>query len=367
MDWLDLYDLQASLKEVLEDSFPQRVWVRAEVSSIQCRTNGHCYMELSQTVDGKVVAKAKAVIWKNRYLPLAAYFRDSTGGDIAPGMQILSRVQVSFSELYGLTLVIDEIEPQFTLGAAEMQKRRTIELLEADGLIAKQKGLVVPVLPYRFAVISAEDAAGFGDFCRHLDQNQYGFRYSVTLFPATMQGEGAPASVVDALARIESSAVPFDAVLIMRGGGSALDLACFDDYAMCFAIANCPVPVYTAIGHDRDYHVADMVAHDFVKTPTALSDLFISATASEDERLMSFRTRLRMAFASRLAQMSSRVELLSSRIHSADPRNVLSRGYALVAGRDGVVIKSAESVKIGEKITILFEDGKLEVTVDGKV
>ena len=178
-----------------------------------------------------------------------------------------------------------------------------------------------------------------------------------------MQGEGAPASIADALDRIETAREPFDAVLILRGGGSALDLACFDDYGLCFAIANFPVPVLTAIGHDRDYHVADMVAFDYVKTPTALADVFIDAFAAEDERITSYSTRLRLAFQTKLSAMSSALDVLQSRIHSADPRKILQRGYSLITDSRGVVLKSASGVKQNDNLKIYFSDGQIKVKV----
>jgi len=179
-----------------------------------------------------------------------------------------------------------------------------------------------------------------------------------------MQGETAPESITDAIACVESAACGYDAVLILRGGGSALDLACFDDYGLCFAIANCGIPVYTAIGHDKDYHVADMVAYDFVKTPTALADRFIDALAAEDELISSFSTRLRLAFVSKLSEMSSRVELLAARIKAADPRNILSRGYTLVTDSSGVVLKSSAGLKAGDRVSLLFEDGCVNAIIE---
>ena len=226
--------------------------------------------------------------------------------------------------------------------------------------------LAPALLPYRLAVISARDAAGYGDFRRHLEENAYGFVFSVELFEATMQGEDAPASIVDALERVECAPEPFDAVLLMRGGGSALDLACFDDYGLCFAIANCPVPVYTAIGHDRDFHVADQVAYDFVKTPTALADRFIDAFAAEDERISSFGNRLRMAFAARIAAMEQRLVALGDRIRGADPRGVLARGYALVTDARGVVVKSAGALPPGTSFKVMFADGTIEAVTKEK-
>jgi exodeoxyribonuclease VII large subunit len=348
-EYIDLLELQSQLREEMENSFPERVWVRAEIASVQAKANGHCYLDLSQSEDGRIVAKAKAVIWRSRAAALRAYFREATGGDLAAGMEVLLRVQVSYSELYGMSLTVDEIEPRFTLGAAEQQRRRTLEKLEADGLLDKQQELEPALLPYRLAVISARDAAGFGDFRRHLTENAYGFVFEVELFEATMQGEDAPASIV--------------AVLILRGGGSVLDLACFDDYGLCFAIANCPVPVYTAIGHDRDFHVADRVAYEAVKTPTALADRFVEAFAAEDERISSYGNRLRMAFAARLAAMEQRLAALGDRIRGADPRNVLSRGYTLVTDAKGVVVKSARQLPAGTEFKLMFSDGTIEAVV----
>ena len=362
-DYVELAELQAQLREEIEVAFPDRVWVRAEVASVQAKANGHCYLDLCQSESGRIVAKAKAVVWRSRYVPLRAYFREATGGDLAPGMEVLLRVQVSYSELYGLTLTVDEIEPRFTLGAAELQRRRTLEKLEADGLLDRQQELEPALLPYRLAVISARDAAGYGDFRRHLEENAYGFVFRVDLFEATMQGQDAPASIVDALERVECAPEPYDAVLLMRGGGSALDLACFDDYALCFAIANCPIPVYTAIGHDRDVHVADRVAHEAVKTPTALADRFVEAFAAEDERISAFGTRLRMAFVARLAAMEQRVEALGERIRRADPRGVLARGYTLVTDSRGVVVKSARDLPAGTAFRVMFADGTVEAVV----
>ena len=363
-EYIDLLDLQSRLREEIEDSFPERLWVRAEIASVQAKANGHCYLDLSQSEEGRIVAKAKAVIWRSRYAPLRAYFREATGGDLAPGMEVLLRAQVSYSELYGLSLTVDEIEPRFTLGAAELQRRKTLEKLAADGLLDRQQELEPALLPYRLAVISARDAAGYGDFRRHLEENAYGFVFEVTLFEATMQGEDAPASIVDALERVECSPEPYDAVLLMRGGGSALDLACFDDYGLCFAIANCPVPVYTAIGHDRDVHVADQVAFDSVKTPTALADRFIDAFAAEDERISGFGNRLRMAFAARIAAMEQRVLALGERIRAADPRGVLARGYALVTDAQGVVVKSASALPSGSRFRVMFADGTVEAVAE---
>lgn len=366
LDAISLFELQQQLKEGVQDVFPELLWVRAEVAQIQRRSNGHCYLELSQSEEGVLVAKARAVIWRNNYAAVSRSFADATGDQLQAGISILALVEVSYSELYGLTLIIEDIEPRFTLGEAELCRQRTLGRLEAENLLDRQKSLQFPFLPYNLAVISAADAAGYGDFCRHLAGNEYGFRYNVQLFEAAVQGVSAPASIIDALNAVESSPVRYDAVLIIRGGGSSLDLACFDDYDLCWSIAQCSIPVFTAIGHDKDFHVADRVAFRFLKTPTALADEFIAAYAAEDERIGSFETRLKLAFSARLAAMESRLEQLAARIEAANPRNLLTKGYGLITDERGVVIKSPKEVKIGEKITILFEKGRIGAEVLSK-
>lgn len=363
----DLYSLLVALRTGVEELFPDRVWVRAEISSVSVRNNGHCYLELSQGRGGVLVAKARAVIWKSRYTMLSRYFAEATGGSLQAGISVLVRVQMSYSELYGVTLVIDDIDADMTLGEQERRRRETIARLQAEGLLDMQRELCLPQLPYALAVISAHDAAGYGDFRRHLDENEYGFVFRTDLFEAAMQGAGAPASIKSAMEAVVASDVHYDALLILRGGGSALDLACFDDYGLCAAIATCPIPVLTAIGHDRDSHVADMVAHDYTKTPTALADLFIDCYIAEDEKLSSCISRLRMAFLSKVSRMESQVELLAGRIRAADPRNILSRGYTLAVDGSGRVLKSAEGLSCGDAVRLMFADGTVELEVKGKI
>lgn len=343
-------------------------------------------MELSQSDDKGLVAKAGAVIWAGKYRFIAPYFESVAGTPLREGITVLVEVQVSYSQLYGFSLIINDIDPEYSLGAKALERQRTIERLSREGLLEMQKGLTLPLLPYRFAVISAEDAAGYRDFMRHLHENPYGFDVSTELFPALMQGAECPSSVISALDSVLGSAEEFDAVLILRGGGSRLDLACFDDYELASVIAQYPLPVLTAIGHDQDFHVCDMVACEYVKTPTALADFILSIYEDEDARLSSFQTRMKLAFAARLSSMEfvlerlltrikggfsmkvaageSRVSLLEARINAADPRRIMERGYALALDSDGVVMHGAAGRSRGDKVSLMFSDGRLYCTVD---
>ena len=385
-DYLELYELQEIIREGVEEAVPGPVRVKAEIASIQQRANGHCYMELCQSGPQGPVAKVRAVIWRSQAAAVLTKFSKATGAPLGPGVSVIFEVRVNYSELYGMTLVVSDVDVEHTLGEAELRRRETLERLKDEDLLDLQKELALPDIPYRLAVISAEDAAGYGDFRRHLLENEYGFAFSVTLFPATMQGDTAPESIADAISLIELSS-GFDAILILRGGGSTLDLACFDDYDLCAAIARCPVPVFTAIGHDRDTHIADMVACEAVKTPTALADLFIDAVAREDERIQDLAHRLRMgllakvsaaesaldkslrilslAISGKISREEQKLSDLQSRILTFNPRKLLESGYTLVTDASGRLLKQAGGLRPGDKLDVHFPDGTVNCTVNG--
>ena len=427
-DYMDLLELQLLIKEGVAEAFPGRYWVKAEIASWSPRSNGHCYLSLTQSRGGRPVAEARAMIWKWNYPTIKSFFEEKTGQALQAGITVLVRVQVSFSELYGISLFIDDIDPAFTLGEKALERKRSIERLTAGGYMELQKELALPEVPYRLAVITSKTAAGYGDFRNHLLNNPEGYVFRLDLLEALMQGEQAPASIMSAL--LDAGEKDYDAILILRGGGSELDLACFDDYELAVAIATCPVPVVTAIGHDRDVHIADMVANLSVKTPTALADLFLEALRAQDALLDRLQQRVGGAVQRRFSAMEQRVSALRSRIHLAlmrklnvqenalvrasgrisrglfgkysevaglrdkvlhrlqfaasarvsqeisalalkearikatDPRNILSLGYVLVTGKDRQVLKTVEKVSVGDRIGVRFSDGSLEARVD---
>ena len=382
-DYLELKELLARVKEGVEDAFPGRYWVKAEIGSWSPKANGHCYLTLTQSDRGKPVADIRAMIWKWQFPQLKAFFEQESGQPLQAGITVLVRVQVSFSEMFGISLFIDDIDPAFTVGEQALAKKKAIEKLTAGGYLDMQQELALPRLPYHLAVITSKTAAGYGDFRRHLLENEAGYAFRLDLYEALMQGEQAPASIISAL--LEAQEQPCDAILILRGGGSEMDLACFDDYDLAVAIATCPAPVVTAIGHDRDFHIADLVANRSVKTPTALADLFLDAYAAEDALLDDLQSRVRRAVADRVNAMVRKVDSLAQRlrfaagaridraraaldlkealIKASDPRKILSMGYALVTGRDGKVLKSVAPVAAGDRIGVRFADGTISAVV----
>lgn len=272
---LTLSALAARLSEAVATAFSKQVWVVAEVSECKVGGSGHCYLSLVERAEegGSPKAEMRAAIWASKYRLIEGYFRQSTGLNLQAGLKILVHASVGYHPVYGLSLNITDIDPTFTVGEGERQRRATIERLEKEGLMELQREFALPLVAQRYAIISSATAAGYEDFMKHLAESPY--RVETELFEALMQGEATERSVVEALGRIEARAGEFDAVVVVRGGGSASDLRWFDGYGICAALAQCALPVLTGIGHEKDTSVADLVAYHSFKTPTAAASMII--------------------------------------------------------------------------------------------
>ena len=283
---ISLYELNNLIKGVLDDSLPERIWIRAEMSDVRVNQNGHCYLEfIEKDQSGKaLVAKVRGMIWANTFHLLKAYFENSTKQSFSSGLKVLVQVSVDFHELYGLSLTVYDIDPSYTLGDQALNRAAILKQLEEDGVIYLNKELEFPVPANRIAIISSPTAAGYEDFLDQLHNNAFGFVFYTKLFPAIMQGDRAEDSIISALERIYEYQDCFDVVVIIRGGGATSDLSCFDSYLLAASCAQFPLPIVTGIGHERDETVLDIVAHTRAKTPTAVAEFLINTlteTASE--------------------------------------------------------------------------------------
>lgn len=293
---LSLYELNNLVRSCLENVMPDTYWVRAELSEVRV-SRGHCYLEFvqkSERGDG-LVAKARGQVWANRWNIVRPYFERTTGRPLSPGMQVLVCVGVTFHELYGYSLNVVDIDPTFTLGDIARRRQEILKQLEQEGVLTMNKELPLPRLLQRVAVISSASAAGYGDFCNQLTGNVRGLCFRTKLFPAVMQGDGVEASVIAALNAIVAEMDEWDAVVIIRGGGSTSDLAGFDTLALAENVAQFPLPVITGIGHERDDTVIDVVAHTRVKTPTAAAEFLIHHLEAELDLVERLADRLTSA------------------------------------------------------------------------
>ncbi|NPD82496.1 exodeoxyribonuclease VII large subunit [Prevotella sp. PINT] len=380
MEHLSLYELNTLVQQTIEESMAMQYWVEAELAEANER-RGHLFLDLVQKDErgNTPVARASAKCWASAWTPLKAHFERIAGQRLSAGMKLLLRVYPQFHPAYGFSWIVTDIDPTFTLGDMARRRQEIVRILKEEGIFNLQKELSLPMLCRRIAVISSETAAGYGDFCNQLSENDYGFRFMTRLFPATMQGENVEKSVIAALDRIYAVQEEFDCVVIIRGGGATSDMSGFDTLALAENVANFPLPIITGIGHDRDECVLDMVSHIRVKTPTAAAAFLIDNMAAVYDKLANLADRLaqavrhrleieRMRLASLTAQIplmarqgirmrTHKIELLAHRAAALDPKLVLARGYSMTLC-NGRIVTNAANLAEGDIIETKFAKGK---------
>lgn len=372
-----LSDLCLLIGEALEEHLAPTYWVRAEIASLSLR--GHCYMELvEKSANHSIAAKVRATCWQHAYHILAPYFAAETGQTLSVGLQVLLEVEVSFHAVYGMSLNVVGIDPSYTLGDLARQRQETILRLKEEGVWDMQQSLRTPTLPRRIAVISSADAAGYGDFQHQLMHNRGAYRFHIQLFPALMQGEQSPRSIMQALHTIAEESEAYDIVAIVRGGGATTDLRNFDDYDLACHCAQFPLPIIAGIGHTRDISIVDMVVHTSVKTPTAVAEWLIQRMDAQADRLSQLSLRLqeavkhsvqchqnklynlhqsiRFATQQRLYKQRSKLELWEKTIALHSPERIYRMGYTLTT-MDGKVVRSIHDVKAGQQLQTHTADG----------
>lgn len=308
MDHISLHQLNNIIGDTLKANLEPSYWVVAEIGEMRQTQKGHCYLELVEKEDHTVKAKSRATIWSYTYRNLSVWFEKMTGQALKPGMKILFNATVEFHDVYGLSLNIRDIDANFTLGERARRRTEVLEQLKEDGVYDMNKELPLPIVPQHIAIISSPTAAGYGDFMDQLTKNTYNYHFETELFKATMQGEGAAASIISCLHEIFERIHEFDAIALIRGGGASLDLDCFDDYELASHIAQFPLPVITGIGHERDETVCDLIAHTKMKTPTAVSEFLIAGMRTFEEQLDFHMDKIAEATSNLLVNQSNYLE-----------------------------------------------------------
>lgn len=286
-NFLTLFQLNKLIQETIKASLCETFWVKAEIAQVKENYSGHCYLELVEKdpSSDRILAQSKATIWSNTYRILKPYFETSTGRKLTEGIKILICVKVEYHEIYGLSLNISDIDPSYTIGDLALKKAEIIKRLKEEGVFDINHEQPLPLVPQRIAVISSETAAGYSDFVIHLTDNPFQYTFFIKLFPAYMQGEKAEESLIAALEFINQEIDKYDVVAIIRGGGSQVDLSCFDSYWLSLHVAQYPIPIITGIGHEQDDSIVDMVAHKRLKTPTAVADFLIECLNNFENQL----------------------------------------------------------------------------------
>lgn len=397
---MSLFELNEHIRRIMALNFPQALWVTAEIAQIG-ESRGHFYLELVQKgEDQDILAQASAVIWAGEYRQLLSRHGMELRGVLREGLELKLQVRPDFHERYGLKLHIVEVDPAFTLGQLDLQRRQTVKALKDAGLFDKNRSLPLPLVLQRIALISSETAAGKQDFLRQLEDNNLGYKFDIQFFTAAVQGKNSEQEVSAALQKIANNPDKFDCVVIVRGGGSRLDLSAFDGQELCTAVAQLPLPALVGIGHDVDETVLDLVAKHSLKTPTAVAEFILQHNLQFEGEILEATEQLRHFAANSLrfnslqleqsigeARQAARHGLHSAKFHlevleqnlplfsrkflrnqyraldqiehycaALHPENVLRRGFSLTT-KNGKAVTAPSEVLTGDNLETQVRDG----------
>lgn len=400
-----LFELNEYIRRVVALNFAEPIWISCEISQVK-EVRGNVYLDLvyHDEETEEITAQIQASIWYKSYLFIKNKLGDLLPAILKPGSDVLIKATVEFNERYGLKLVIEDIDPSFTIGQMEMNRQKVIQRLTDDGLIELNKERELPTVIKRLAVISSENAAGYVDFYKHISDNNYGYTFEIDLYTIALQGQNTARDTVAAFDKIENAKHLYDTVLIIRGGGSKLDLGAFDHYNIGASIAKCKYAVITGIGHDVDSTIADICAYESCKTPTAVADYLLEHNFAFETEVMEVvywigqtakqrhrRAELQVQQITQLVKMIP-IEILKSKtaavdrthemidqaikskirtarevmafaerqIKVLDPSNILKRGYTIFR-QDDKIIHRAQNVKLNKKANIQFFDKTIDV------
>ena len=402
-----LFELNEYIRRVVALNFPEPIWVHCEIAQIK-EVRGNVYLDLvhhDETTD-EVTAQISANIWYKSYLFLKNKLGALLPSLLAQGTNISIKVQVEYSEKYGMKLIIEDLDPAYTIGQMEMKRQKILQQLSDEGLMHLNKLTELPKVIQNIAVISSPKAAGYIDFVNHLTDNAYGYRYNIQLYEAALQGLNTEKDVCNAFQSIHNGKNSHDCILIIRGGGSKPDLAWFDNYNIGAAIAKSKLPVITGIGHDVDSTVADSVAFQSIKTPTAVADFLIehnldfessivetSRWITQIARQMIKHQEVTLASMIQMVKYlpadiirkhqsnidfiykqiihsaknkvkyhKQQLDLADQQIRIADPQMILRRGYAIVR-QNNKIVGRVRQFDVKKDVEIQFSDDIIKISI----
>jgi len=378
-------------------NFEEPLWIKCEISQLN-ETRGNYYLELIEKdeLTGNIIAKSSAAIWYKSALFIKKKLGDLFNAVLQEGSEVKIKVQIEFHEQYGLKLVIEDIDAEYTIGQHELTKRKTYEKLQKEGVLDKNEQLALKTVNQHIAIVSSKKAAGLKDFIAQLENNQYGYMFSLSLFDSTVQGQKAEAEIVSSLELIEEHKSKYDCV----------DLAAFDSYKIAKQITKMSLPVISGIGHEIDNTITDIVSHTSLKTPTAVADflidnlldfetkllgLYAQIETVSDSLVMEQRTHLdsaksflnsvfknkieaertQLSFAGNqlkstikntFAQKKAFLTMTEKVLHSYKLENVLKRGFVYTT-QQGKIITQKNKLRPEQILNLHFYDGEIKTKI----
>jgi len=406
MEAYSLYELNEYIKRVVALNFSEAIWIKAEISQIK-ESRGQVYIDLVEKdpKSDQVIAQSSGIIWYNSLLFIKKKLGELADSILQDGVEVSLKVTIAFHERYGLKLNVEDIDASYTMGQLELNRQKIISRLKKDGLLDMNIERPLPSVLQNIAIISSKTAAGFKDFEAQLKNNSYGYQFNTTLFNVAVQGRAVSREVCDALDQISKG--DYDVAVILRGGGSKIDLSGFDDYNIGAKISNLNIPVITGIGHEIDNTVSDIVAHTSVKTPTAVADFLIEHNIDFEADLIVLSQNITHIVSARLneahnelnqleqllsllpdeliktekinleniqAQLSSTLDLRMKNFNyeldsaeklvaSLDPINIMKRGFTYIKKKESVVLSSSD-LKVKDQVELIFHDGSKKAVIN---
>lgn len=406
-----LLEVAKSIQRTVSDRYKSLYWIKAEMNKLNRYSHsGHCYPELVEKKEGKIVAEMRSILWKTDFNRINDQFLKLLNEPLRDGITILFQAGISYDPMYGLSLRIVDIDPVFVLGELEKEKKESIQRLVAENIFDANKRLPLPTLPKRIAIISVETSKGLSDFNKIIRNNPWGYYFETTLYPALLQGDKSVPSIINQLAVIAERMESYDVVAIIRGGGGEVGLSCYNNYLLARAIAIFPIPVITGIGHSTNETVSEMVSHQNAITPSELADFLIQKFHNFSIPLDRLQEQLFTSASSRLETLLSRLVTLSQQlnwsssrilatratqvdratrdltlvsrhlikshlqavdsctrlIQLADPKLLLKRGFSITTV-NGQVVTNSRQLRDGEEIETVFYEGKAISTIKKRI
>jgi exodeoxyribonuclease VII large subunit len=369
-----LLEVTNSIKKTLEERYKSAFWIKAEMNKLNHYSqSGHCFPELVEKRDGKIIAQIKSNIWRDDYQNINRNFLRILKEPLKDGIKILFLAKISFDPAFGLSLQIIDIDPQYTLGDLENEKRETIKKLKLEGIYDQNKKLELSFLPQRIAIISVATSKGLGDFLDVIDKNSWNYKFFYLLFPSILQGDKAVTGIMSQLERIKKVIHHFDAVAIIRGGGGDVGLSCYNKYELAKAITLFPIPVITGIGHVTNETVCEMIAHTNAITPTKLAEFLIQKFHNFSVPIQKAKDKIadksRRLISEKNTKLESELKLFRSltiNILNTNENRIKNASYAIQQQAQFIVKNNYEKLNVLQaktRIATKFNLNQLKVAV----
>ena len=369
-----LLEVTNSIKKTLEQRYKSAFWIKAEMNKLNHYSqSGHCFPEIIEKVNGKIIAQIKATLWRDDYQNINRNFLRILKEPLKDGIKILFLAKISFDPAFGLSLQIIDIDPQYTLGDLENEKRETIKKLQLEGIYDQNNKLPLSSLPQRIAIISVETSKGLSDFKDVIDKNSWNYKFFYLLFPSILQGDKAVTGIMAQLERIKKVIHHFDAVAIIRGGGGDVGLSCYNNYELVKAIALFPIPVITGIGHVTNETVCEMIAHTNAITPTKLAEFLIQKFHNFSVPIQKAKEKIadksRRLLSEENTKLESELKLFRSitvNILNTNENRIKNASYAIQQQSQFIVKNNHEKLNVVQaktRIATKFNLNQLKVTV----